>query len=99
MIPQLGLKAMSWVAEGGGLSRCQERDGLAWAITLNRLWEGYVEAPVRRETALTGGEVKVGRLGMTVVPIRWTDPLHRSPRSSGPGHRRATGPYGAHCSR
>lgn len=73
-----GLEAMSWVVEERGLGGGQERSGLAWTIALDRLWEAYVEADVRREAALFGGEVRVGRLGETVVPIRWTDPLHRS---------------------
>src|SRR5262249_31069925 len=30
------------------------------------------------ETAIAGGEVKVGRLGETVFPLHWTDSIHRS---------------------
>jgi 5-methylcytosine-specific restriction endonuclease McrBC regulatory subunit McrC len=37
-----------------------------------------VEGVARREAALTGGEVRVGRLGETVFPLHWTDPTHRS---------------------
>ena len=53
-------------------------DGLAWALSLETLWESYVEAVVRREARLTGGEVRVGRLGETLVPITWQDPVRRS---------------------
>ena len=53
-------------------------DGLAWTLPLNLLWENYVEALVRRESALTGGDVRVGRKRETVFPIEWSDPSHRS---------------------
>src|SRR5205085_7047963 len=48
-------------------------------ITMGRnAQEAYVESLIRREAALTGGEVRVGRLGQTTFPIGWTDPTHRS---------------------
>jgi hypothetical protein len=73
-----GVRAMSWVVEERGLGGGREMDGLAWSLPLEKLWEGYVESVVRREAAVTGGEVKVGRLGETTFPIRWSDSLHRS---------------------
>lgn len=75
---RLGIEAMAWVEEERGLGGGRERDGLAWALSLETLWEAYVEAVVRREAKLIGGEVKVGRLGETVVPIAWQDPVRRS---------------------
>jgi 5-methylcytosine-specific restriction endonuclease McrBC regulatory subunit McrC len=42
------------------------------------LWEHYVEATVRREAALVGGNVRVGRKRETVFPLEWSDPSHRS---------------------
>jgi len=33
---------------------------------------------VRKEAAMTGGHVKVGRLGETVFPLDWSDPSHRT---------------------
>jgi 5-methylcytosine-specific restriction endonuclease McrBC regulatory subunit McrC len=53
-------------------------DSLAWSMALDRLWEYHVEAHVREEVRLTGGVVRVGRLGETVTPLHWTDPSHRS---------------------
>ncbi len=38
----------------------------------------YVEGLVRREAALVGGSVRVGRKRETVFPLEWTDPSHRS---------------------
>ena len=75
---RLGIEAMAWVEEERGLGGGREMDGLAWALSLETLWESYVEAVVRREARLTGGEVRVGRLGETLVPITWQDPVRRS---------------------
>ncbi|WP_374712413.1 5-methylcytosine restriction system specificity protein McrC [Symbiobacterium terraclitae] len=74
----LGIEAMAWVEEERGLGGGQEMDGLAWAMSLDKLWEAYVEGVVRREAKLIGGEVRVGRLGETTVPIAWQDPVRRS---------------------
>lgn len=73
-----GVEAFAWVVEERGLGGGRELDGLAWSLPLDRLWEAYVEGLVRREAALTGGEVRVGRLGQTTFPLEWSDPTHRS---------------------
>jgi 5-methylcytosine-specific restriction endonuclease McrBC regulatory subunit McrC len=73
-----GIEALSWIVEERGLGGGREQDGLAWVLPLERLWESYVESVIRRETAATGGEVKVGRLGQTVFPVEWSDATHRS---------------------
>ncbi|HAI86201.1 MAG TPA: hypothetical protein DCL63_04345 [Firmicutes bacterium] len=73
-----GLEALAWVEEERGLGGGRELDGLAWSLSLSGLWEAYVEGVARREAALTGGEVRVARLGETTVPLAWSDPMHRS---------------------
>ncbi|MBI4093462.1 hypothetical protein HY417_00705 [Candidatus Kaiserbacteria bacterium] len=73
-----GVEALGWVVEERGMGGGQEQDGLAWQLPLARLWENYAEAVIRREAALSGGVVKVGRLGETVFPLHWSDPSHRS---------------------
>ncbi|MHB1846937.1 MAG: 5-methylcytosine restriction system specificity protein McrC [Deltaproteobacteria bacterium] len=73
-----GIEAIAWIVDERGLGGGRELDGLAWQLELSRLWEGYVEAVVRRETAQVGGEVKSARLGQTTFPIRWSDPSHGS---------------------
>jgi hypothetical protein len=73
-----GLEAISWILEERGLGGGRELDGLAWQLSLDRLWEAYVEAVVRREAAEVGGDVKVARLRETTFPLNWTDPSHRS---------------------
>ena len=73
-----GLEAIAWIVDERGLGGGRELDGLAWQLPLDRLWESYVEAAVRKEAAITGGDVKVGRLGETVFPLDWSDPSHRT---------------------
>lgn len=75
---RLGVEAIAWVEEERGLGGGRELDGLAWALSLEKLWEAYVEAVVRREAKLVGGEVRAGRCGETVIPIAWQDPVRRS---------------------
>jgi 5-methylcytosine-specific restriction endonuclease McrBC regulatory subunit McrC len=73
-----GLEALGWVVDERGLGGGREMDGLAWALPLHELWENYVEALVRREATLVGGNVRVGRKRETVFPLEWSDPSHRS---------------------
>ncbi len=73
-----GLEALGWVADERGLGGGREMDGLAWTLPLPELWENYVESIVRREAALEGGIVRVGRRRETVFPVEWSDPSHRS---------------------
>ncbi len=73
-----GLEALGWVVDERGLGGGREMDGLAWSLPLSELWENYVESIVRREAALLGGSVRVGRKRETVFPVEWSDPSHRS---------------------
>jgi 5-methylcytosine-specific restriction endonuclease McrBC regulatory subunit McrC len=73
-----GLEALGWIVDERGLGGGREMDGLAWDAPLDSLWECYVEAHVRREAALQGGAVRVGRSRETIVPLDWSDPGHRS---------------------
>jgi McrBC 5-methylcytosine restriction system component len=73
-----GLEAMGWIVDERGLGGGRELDGLAWQLPLDQLWEEYVEAVIRKEAAMTGGEVKVGRLGETVFPLDWSVASHRT---------------------
>lgn len=73
-----GIEAIAWIVDERGLGGGNERDGLAWSLRLDRLWESYVESIYRREAANAGGEVRVGRLGETVFPLLWSDSIHRT---------------------
>jgi 5-methylcytosine-specific restriction endonuclease McrBC regulatory subunit McrC len=73
-----GIEAIGWIVDERGLGGGNERDGLAWVLPLETLWEGYVESIYKKEAAETGGEVKVGRLGETIFPLNWSDSTHRT---------------------
>lgn len=73
-----GLQAMGWIAEERGLGGGRTSDGLAWTLPLEELWERYVERIVRDEAARSGGRLRTGRLGETLVPLSWNDPSHRA---------------------
>jgi 5-methylcytosine-specific restriction endonuclease McrBC regulatory subunit McrC len=47
-------------------------------LPLEVLWERYVEHVVRDEARVSGGPVRAGRLGETVIPLPWTATSHRS---------------------
>ena len=73
-----GLQAIGWVSEERGLGGDARLDGLAWHLSLEELWECYVESVVRREEAGEGAEVHTGRLGETTFPLHWSDRAQRS---------------------
>ena len=73
-----GLQAIAWIYDERGLGGGRELDGLAWQLPLDRAWEAYVEAVIREEVTRTGGQMRVARLGQTLFPLLWTDPIHRS---------------------
>ena len=73
-----GIQALGWIMDERGLGGGQEMDGLSWQLSLELLWERYVEAKVREEVGREGGEIGVGRLGQTVFPLHWSTATARS---------------------
>jgi len=73
-----GIEALGWVVDERGLGGGRELDGLSWQLPLDQLWERYVESVVRGEVSKEGGEVLVGRLGQTTIPLHWSQPGLRS---------------------
>lgn len=73
-----GLRAIGWIVDERGLGGGRTSDGLAWTLPLEQLWERFVESQVRDEAARTGGRVRVGRLGETVIPLAWNDSSHKA---------------------
>jgi hypothetical protein len=67
-----GLEAMGWVVEERGLGGGREMDGLAWRLSLPELWESYVEAVLRTESARVGANVRTARRRETTLPIIWS---------------------------
>jgi hypothetical protein len=52
-----GLEAIAWIVDERGLGGGNERDGLAWIIPLEKLWESYVESIYRKKLLiLVGGK-------------------------------------------
>jgi len=43
-----GIEAIAWIVDERGLGGGNERDGLAWVLPLEKLWESYVESVYRR---------------------------------------------------
>jgi hypothetical protein len=78
VVMKRGIEALGWIVDERGLGGGRELDGLAWQLPLEQLWERYVEAVVRQEVAKEGGEVLVGRLNQTTIPLHWTEPGLRS---------------------
>jgi hypothetical protein len=73
-----GLQAISWIVDERGLGGGRSSDGLAWAMSLDKLWERYVESVAREEAKFTGGRVTVGRLGETTIPLPWDKSRQRA---------------------
>jgi 5-methylcytosine-specific restriction endonuclease McrBC regulatory subunit McrC len=73
-----GLQAIGWVVEERGLGGLDTSDGLAWTLSLERLWEQYVEASYREEARRTGAAVRTGEKGETTFPLRWSSGGTRS---------------------
>ncbi len=73
-----GLEALGWLVDERGLGGGREQDGLAWQLSLEKLWEFWVETVIRNEAARTGATVMAGRLGQTTFPIAWSSPSLRS---------------------
>jgi hypothetical protein len=73
-----GLEAIGWVRDERGLGGGRQMDGLAWALSLDQLWEDHVAAKVRQVVRQEGGVLQLGRRGETVTPLHWSDASYRS---------------------
>ena len=73
-----GVEAMAWIVEERGLGGGREMDGLAWYLSLDSLWESFVESVLRREAVLVGAELRCARLRETTFPIEWQSGSVRS---------------------
>ena len=73
-----GLQAIGWVVEERGLGGSDTWDGLAWTLSLERLWEQYVEVGYRDQARRTGATVRSGDKGETTFPLNWSSPVGRS---------------------
>ncbi|HUP65812.1 MAG TPA: hypothetical protein VM557_11090 [Thermoanaerobaculia bacterium] len=70
-ILQNGIQALGWIVDERGLAGQTETDGLAWSLSMQELFESWVEHLVREWAHDIGGEVKTGRQLQTLIPIEW----------------------------
>lgn len=73
-----GIEAISWIVDERGMGGGNERDGLAWVLSLNELWEKYVVSVYKRELSSVGAEIRVGYKGETVFPLNWANSSFRT---------------------
>lgn len=74
-IVQRGLQAVAWTTENKGLAGLGDLSGLPWMMSMEELFESYVESVLEKVIQKTGGTLKRGRKRETVVPIRWDPPF------------------------
>lgn len=66
-----GLEAVAWTTENRGLAGLGDLSGLPWMMSMEELFESYVESVLEKVVKKTGGTLKRGRKRETVVPIQW----------------------------
>lgn len=72
---QHGLEAVAWTTENKGLAGLGDLSGLPWMMSMEKLFESYVESVIGKIVQQTGGTLKSGRNRETVVPISWDPPF------------------------
>lgn len=66
-----GLQAIDWTVDERGLAGLSDLSGLAWRMDMEVFFEAWVEAIADRAAGRFGGQLKVGRLEETRVPLDW----------------------------
>lgn len=70
-----GLEAVVWTTENKGLAGLGDLSGLPWMMSMEELFESYVESVFERMVQQRGGTLKSGRKRQTVAPINWDPPF------------------------
>ncbi len=70
-----GLEAVVWTSENKGLAGLGDLSGLPWMMSMEELFESYVESVFERIVQQQGGTLKSGRKRQTVAPISWDPPF------------------------
>lgn len=70
-----GLQAIVWTTENKGLAGLGDLSGLPWMMSMEELFESYVESVIEKIVQRTGGTLKSGRQRETVTPISWDPPF------------------------
>ncbi len=66
-----GLEALEWILDERGLGGLSETDGLSWRLTMQELFERWVECIGRQWARTFGGSVKTAKSGDARIPIHW----------------------------
>lgn len=75
-----GIEAIEWTVQEKGLAGLGDFHGLPWMMSMETLFEAYVESVMERLLRLRGGVLKRGRTRETIVPIHWDPPITGSQR-------------------
>lgn len=66
-----GIQALQWTDEERGLAGLAELQGLPWMLPMDAFFEAWVEVLAKRLSRMIGGNLRIGRLRETIVPIQW----------------------------
>jgi hypothetical protein len=66
-----GLEAIDWTVNEKGLSGLGDFNGLPWMMSMEQLFEAFIESICKKLMNEIGGQFKVGRKQETITPINW----------------------------
>lgn len=70
-----GIQAIDWTINEKGLAGLGDLNGIPWQMSMETLFETYIESLCAKVTNQIGGRVKSGRQRQTVTPINWEPPF------------------------
>lgn len=76
-----GIEAIVWSTENAGLAGLGDLNGLPWSLSMEKLFESYIESVFQKLTQQFGGSIKSGRKHETLIPIQWDPPFIGSQNS------------------
>ncbi len=75
-----GVEAINWTVEEKGLAGLGDLHGLPWTMSMETLFESYVEALVAQWVRKSGGTLRSGLQRETIMPLQWDPPFTGSQR-------------------
>jgi hypothetical protein len=79
-----GLQAIEWTLEERGLAGVSDLEGIPWTMSMDQLFEAWVETLLRTAATRIGGRLKVGRNRETTAPLIWEPSYLGSQKSLAP---------------
>lgn len=77
---QDAVEAMQWTQNDRGLGGCSPAQGLPWLLSMDEVFEVWLELVVRELARLSGGIVRCGRKRETIRALAWKPPYTGSQR-------------------